>query len=76
MREDAQRLALTVLALEALFELGLLKTNLYKNQTNPEQKKTLLADAVATLENFLNLYPDSGYSSHVKGLLSTLPPAK
>jgi len=58
---------------EALFELGLLKTHLYKTQANGDQKKALLADAVATLESFLNLYPHSYYSAQVKGILTSLP---
>jgi hypothetical protein len=59
--------------IEALFELGLLKTNLYKNQTNSEKKGEMLQDAVDTLENFKKNYPDSAFSTQVKELLNRLP---
>ncbi|MCF7972875.1 MAG: hypothetical protein K9N55_03570 [Phycisphaerae bacterium] len=62
--------------IEALFELGLLKTDLYKNQTDPEKKGPLLQDAVGTLKNFLKLYPDSAFSIQVEELIARLPASK
>jgi TolA-binding protein len=57
----------------ALYELGLLKIGLYQNQSNSEQKKNCLADARATLESFLNLYPESFCAEQVKKNLDGLP---
>ena len=62
--------------IEALFELGLLKTNLYKNQANSEEKGEMLQDARDTLENFMKLYPDSALSTQVKELIGRLPVSK
>ncbi|MCP4453690.1 MAG: hypothetical protein GY809_19695 [Planctomycetes bacterium] len=62
--------------IEALFELGLLKTNLYKNHANSEEKGLMLQEAVDTLENFLKLYPDSPLSTQVKELITRLPVSK
>jgi hypothetical protein len=62
--------------IEALFELGLLKTNLYKRQADPEKKGKMLQDAVNTLENFIKLYPDSALSTQVKELITRLPASK
>lgn len=62
--------------IEALFELGLLKTNLYKNHTDPEDKGEMLQDAVGTLENFVKLYPESTLSTQVKELIARLPVPK
>ncbi len=62
--------------IEALFELGLLKTNLYKHQDNSEEKGVLLQEAVGTLENFMKLYPDSALSTQVKELIARLPVSK
>ena len=57
----------------ALYELGLLKIGLYQGQSNSEQKKKYLADARATLESFLNLYPASFCAEQVKKNLDGLP---
>jgi hypothetical protein len=62
--------------IEALFELGLLKTELYKNQANPDKKGEKLQDAVDTLKNFLKRYPDSPYSTQVEELIARLPASK
>jgi hypothetical protein len=62
--------------IEALFELGLLKTNLYKHHANSEEKGVMLQDAVDTLENFIKLYPDSAMSTQVKELITRLPVSK
>jgi len=56
-----------------LYELGLLKIGLYQGQSNSEQKKKYLADARATLESFLNLYPNSFCTEQVKKNLDGLP---
>ncbi len=57
----------------ALYELGLLKIGLYQGQSNSEQKKKSLADARATLESFLNLYPAGFCAEQVKKNLDGLP---
>jgi len=57
----------------ALYELGLLKIGLYQGQSNSKQKKKYLADARATLESFLNLYPASFCAEQVKKNLDVLP---
>jgi len=57
----------------ALYELGLLKIGLYQDQSNSEQKKKYLADARATLESFINLYPSSFCAEQVKKNLDSLP---
>ncbi|MHC4535679.1 MAG: hypothetical protein ACYS6K_17150 [Planctomycetota bacterium] len=57
----------------ALYELGLLKIGLYQGQSNSEQKKKFLADARATLESFINLYPSSFCAEQVKKNLDSLP---
>ena len=59
--------------MSALYELGLLKIGLYQGQSNSEQKKKYLADARATLESFLNLYPNSFCAEQVKKNLDGLP---
>ncbi len=57
----------------ALYELGLLKIGMYQGQSNSEQKKKYLADARASLESFLNLYPASFCAEQVKKNLDVLP---
>ncbi len=59
--------------MSALYELGLLKIGLYQGQSNTQRKKKYLADARATLESFLNLYPDSFCAEQVKKNLDGLP---
>ncbi len=59
--------------MSALYELGLLKIGLYQGQSNTERKKKYLADARATLESFLNLYPNSFCAEQVKKNLDGLP---
>jgi hypothetical protein len=58
---------------QALYELGLLKIGLYQNESNPEKKKDLLADARATLTSFVSLYPDSFCAEQVQKNLNDLP---
>jgi hypothetical protein len=62
--------------IEALFELGLLKTNLYRHESDPVDKGEMLQEAVATLENFIKLYPESALSTQVRELITRLPVSK
>jgi hypothetical protein len=57
----------------ALYELGLLKIGRYQAEQGPEQKKTYLTDARATLESFIKLYPASFCAEQVKRNLDGLP---
>jgi hypothetical protein len=61
--------------IEALYELGLLKIRLWRqqNQENAEQKKNYLVQARDTLTNFISLYPNSIYSEQVRKNLENLP---
>ncbi|MHC4395781.1 MAG: hypothetical protein ACYS1A_09010 [Planctomycetota bacterium] len=61
--------------MQALYELGLLKISLWRQQddSNLEQKKGYLADARATLTSFIKLYPDSICTDQVKKNLDDLP---
>lgn len=61
--------------LVALYELGLLKISLWRQQdeSNQELKKKYLEEARATLSNFTSLYPDSFYCEQVKKNLDGLP---
>ncbi len=60
---------------QTLYELGLLKISLWRQQSesNLEQKKKYLADARATLTSFISLYPDSFCAEQVKKNLDDLP---
>ena len=61
--------------MQALYELGLLKISLWRQQdeSNLEQKKKCLDDARTTLMKFINLYPDSFCAEQVKKNLADLP---
>jgi hypothetical protein len=61
--------------MQALYELGLLKISLWRQQddSNPELKKKYLAQARTTLERFISLYPDSFCAEQVKKNLDGLP---
>lgn len=61
--------------MQSLYELGLLKIHFWRQQdeSNPEKKKQLLADARATLTSFLSLYPESFCADQVKKNLADLP---
>jgi len=61
--------------MQALYELGLLKISLWRQQSesNLEQKKKYLSDARATLTSFISLYPDSFCAEQVKKNLDDLP---
>ncbi len=59
----------------ALYELGLLKIGLWRQQdeSNPELKKKYLDEARATLSSFTSLYPKSFYADQIKKNLDSLP---
>jgi hypothetical protein len=57
----------------ALYELGLLKIGMYQSEASPQQKQKYLADARATLETFIELYPASFCAEQVKKNLEGLP---
>ncbi len=59
----------------ALYELGLLKISLWRQQdeSNQELKAKHLEEARATLSSFTSLYPDSFYCEQVKKNLDGLP---
>jgi len=61
--------------MQALYELGLLKICLWRQQDefNLEQKKRYLAQTRVTLTSFIGLYPDSIYTDQVKKNLDDLP---
>jgi hypothetical protein len=59
--------------IQALYQLGLLKIGLYQNESNPEKKKDLLADARATLTSFITLYPHSFCAEQLQKNLNDLP---
>ena len=61
--------------MQALYELALLKIHRWRNQgdSNLEQKKKYLADARATLTDFISLYPDATFTSQAKKNLADLP---
>ncbi|MGD0573058.1 MAG: hypothetical protein ABSB11_08560 [Sedimentisphaerales bacterium] len=61
--------------MEALYELSLLKIHFWQQQdaANAEQKKKYLADARATLKEFLRMYPNSFPAEQVKKNLASLP---
>jgi len=61
--------------MQALYELALLKIHFWRQQSdeNPEQKKKYLADARATLNSFISLYPEGMCIEQVKKNLEDLP---
>ncbi len=61
--------------IHALYELGLLKISLWRQQdeSDTELKKKCLDEARAVLTSFLSLYPDSFYTEQVKRNLDGLP---
>ena len=61
--------------MQALYELSLLKIHFWQQQdpANAEQKKKSLADARATLTEFLRMYPNSFPAEQVKKNLASLP---
>ncbi|MHC4259334.1 MAG: hypothetical protein ACYSTF_02800, partial [Planctomycetota bacterium] len=61
--------------IEALYELALLKKNLWHEQreSNIEQRKKSLAEARVILAKFIDLYPESIFTAQAKELLANLP---
>jgi hypothetical protein len=61
--------------MQALYELALLKIVLWRQQDKAslEQKKKCLADARATLVNFISIFPNSIYTQQVNKNLESLP---
>ena len=61
--------------MQALYELSLLRIHFWQQQdpANIEQKKKSLADARATLTEFLRMYPNSFPAEQVKKNLASLP---
>jgi hypothetical protein len=61
--------------MQALYELCLLKIRFWQQQdaSNAEQKKKYLADARATLTEFLRTYPNSFPAEQVRKNLASLP---
>ncbi len=59
----------------ALYELGLLKISLWRQQdeSNTELKKKFLEEARATLTSFISLYPNNFCAEQVKKNLEDLP---
>jgi hypothetical protein len=59
----------------ALYDLGLLKINLWRqrDESNAPLKKKYLDEARATLSSFISLYPDNFYAEQVKKNLDGLP---
>ena len=61
--------------IRALYELGLLKISLWRQQeeANVEIKKKYLEEARATLTSFIELYPESFHAEQVRMNLDGLP---
>jgi hypothetical protein len=61
--------------MQALYELCLLKIHFWQQQdaASTEQKKKYLADARATLTEFMRMYPNSFPAEQVKKNLASLP---
>ena len=61
--------------IQALYELGLLKISLWRQQDESDQqlKKKCLDEARAILTSFLSLYPNSFYVDQVQKNLDGLP---
>jgi len=62
-------------AMQALYELGLLRRRQWSQQddANLELKKKLLAETRAILTSFVSLYPQSIYAEQVQNNLNSLP---
>jgi hypothetical protein len=61
--------------IQALYELGRLKVNLWKDapEGDAEKKLQFLADSRATLTKFVQLYPASTWAQRARNLLRDLP---
>ncbi|MCJ7675115.1 MAG: hypothetical protein MUO33_08175 [Sedimentisphaerales bacterium] len=75
LKELHEKFQATDGAMQALYELGLLKRRQWTQQdaTNLELKKKLLAETRATLTSFISLYPGSIYAEQVQKTLAGLP---
>jgi hypothetical protein len=75
LRQVHERYAQTDAGILALYELGLLKISLWRQQeeANVAIKKKSLEQARATLASFIELYPDSFYAEQVRRNLEGLP---
>jgi len=63
--------------LQALYELGMLKVQLWKDpQTSPQDKNVHLANARKILTDFTSRYPKSIFSSQARKMLASLPETK
>jgi hypothetical protein len=58
--------------IQALYESGLLRISLWRNEKDTETKKLYLYQAREVLTNFLSLYPNSFYAEQVKKNLDGL----
>ena len=71
--EDGLNLA----GIRALYELGLIKVSLWKDEEATEQtKKRHLQEARALLDDFIQKYPDNLYCDQAKVILQGLPEDK
>ncbi len=75
LSEVHERYNQTDAGIKALYELGLLKISLWRQQdeANVEIKKKYLEEARATLTSFIELYPESFHAEQVKKNLDGLP---
>ena len=75
LRDVHEQYAQTDAGIEALYELGLLKISLWRQQdeVNVDIKKKYLEEARATLTSFLHLYPGSFHAERVRKNLNGLP---
>lgn len=64
--------------MQALYELGLLKISMWRQQERPnsEQKKRYLGEARATLSRFLDMYPAVFCAEQARKILTDLPTAE
>lgn len=63
--------------LQAKYELGLLKIQLWKTDEGPEEaRKKFLLDANSILSDMIENHPDSPFAEQAKAMLRTLPPSK
>ena len=75
LSEVHERYSQTDAGIQALYELGLLKISLWRQQdeANVEIKKKYLEEARATLTSFTSLYPESFHTEQVRKNLDGLP---
>ncbi|MEJ2704898.1 MAG: hypothetical protein P8Z79_20870, partial [Sedimentisphaerales bacterium] len=76
LRQVHEQYAHTDAGILALYELGLLKISLWRqeDEANVETKKKSLEQARATLTSFIESYPESFYAEQVRRNLEGLPP--